>query len=96
MMMTCHPSYLPLELMACGALVISNRNPHTGWLLKDRLNCLLAEASPSNIADAVEEGLEDRGLRERLTRESYRLVLEQYSQWDEQAEKIYRYMCSQS
>jgi glycosyltransferase involved in cell wall biosynthesis len=96
MMMTCHPSYLPLELMACGALVISNRNPHTGWLLQDRVNCLLAEASPSRIADAVEEGLEDRGLRERLIQESHRLVLEQYSRWDEQAEKIYQYMCSQS
>ncbi len=96
MMMTCHPSYLPLELMACGALVISNRNPHTGWLLQDRVNCFLSEASPSSIADAVEEGLEDRELRERLTRESHRLILERYSQWDEQAEKIYRYICSQS
>ena len=26
LMMTCHPSYLPFELMACGALVVTNSN----------------------------------------------------------------------
>jgi glycosyltransferase involved in cell wall biosynthesis len=93
MMSTCHPSYLPLELMACGTLVISNRNPRNSWLLKDRVNCLLAEHSPSMIADAIQEGLLDDDLRLRLTEEALRLISASYSRWDEQAEKIYRYIC---
>jgi cellulose synthase/poly-beta-1,6-N-acetylglucosamine synthase-like glycosyltransferase/glycosyltransferase involved in cell wall biosynthesis len=96
MMMTCHPSYLPLELMACGALVISNRNPRTSWLLKDRVNCLLAENSATSIADSICEGLLDDDLRNRLTQEALRFVLADYSRWDEQAEKIYRYICRES
>jgi glycosyltransferase involved in cell wall biosynthesis len=96
MMMTCHPSYLPMELMASGALVVSNRNPHTGWLLKDRENCLLAEAGPSAIADAVEEGLKDDQLRARVTRNALDLIRDQYSDWDAQAEKVHQYICSQS
>ena len=66
LMMTCHPSYLPFELMASGALVITNSNPYNSWLLKDRENCLLAENSPTALADALEEGLTNQTLREKL------------------------------
>ncbi len=93
MMMTAHPSYLPLELMACGALVISNRNPRTTWLLKDRVNCLLAENSATSMADAICEGLMDDELRNRLTQEALRFTTANYSRWDGQAEKAYRYIC---
>src|ERR1035441_8673683 len=52
-MKTRHPSYLPLELMACGAAVVTNRNPYTGWLLRDGENCVLAETSPSALAESL-------------------------------------------
>jgi cellulose synthase/poly-beta-1,6-N-acetylglucosamine synthase-like glycosyltransferase/glycosyltransferase involved in cell wall biosynthesis len=90
LMMTRHPSYLPFELMACGALVVTNRNPANQWLLKDRENCLLAEPGPSALADALEEGLRDHDLRERLVANASRIIAEQYSDWDAQMEKIYR------
>ena len=47
MMMTKHPSYLPFELMACGAIVVTNFNPANTWLLKDGENCLLSAPSAS-------------------------------------------------
>jgi cellulose synthase/poly-beta-1,6-N-acetylglucosamine synthase-like glycosyltransferase/glycosyltransferase involved in cell wall biosynthesis len=92
LMMTCHPSYLPFELMASGALVITNSNPYNTWLLKDRENCLLAESSPTALADALEEGLKDQALREKLVSNAARLIQEHHSNWDNQMEKIYRYL----
>ena len=92
LMMTCHPSYLPFELMACGALVITNSNPYNSWLLKDRENCLLAETSPTALADALEEGLRNHALRETLVANAARMIEERYSDWDAHMEKIYRYM----
>ena len=95
LMMTCHPSYLPFELMASGALVIANSNPYNSWLLRDRENCLLADSSPTALADALEEGLRDRELRERLVDNAARMISDRYSDWDSQMEKIYRYLVEQ-
>jgi cellulose synthase/poly-beta-1,6-N-acetylglucosamine synthase-like glycosyltransferase/glycosyltransferase involved in cell wall biosynthesis len=95
MMVTAHPSYLPLELMACGVLVVGNQNPRTAWLLKHRENCLVSANSASSIADAVEEGLMNRELRIALTQNAAQLVAKEYSDWDGQAEKIYQCMLDQ-
>jgi glycosyltransferase involved in cell wall biosynthesis len=92
LMMTSHPSYLPFELMASGALVIANSNPYNSWLLKDRENCLLAESSPTALADALEEGLRDEALRDRLVGNASRMIDGRYRDWDAQMEKIYRYV----
>lgn len=46
-------SLLPLELMACGVPVVSNRAPYTEWLLFDG-NSLLAEPTVDALADALE------------------------------------------
>jgi glycosyltransferase involved in cell wall biosynthesis len=92
MTMTCHPSYLPLELMACGSLVITNRNQHTQWLLHDGDNCLLAETSSGAMAEKIEEGLRNHALRDRITRNASEMVRRKYQNWDEQAEKVYQSM----
>lgn len=65
-MLTPHPSYQPLEFMSCGVATVSNRNPHTTWLLRDEENCLLAPALPAAVADQVARLVEDRELRERI------------------------------
>lgn len=95
LMMTCHPSYLPFELMASGALVIANVNPYNRWLLKDRENCLLSENSPTALADALEEGLRNHQLRDRLVENAAAMIRERYHDWDGQMEKIYRFMVEQ-
>lgn len=93
MMFTCHPSYLPLELMASGCLVVSNRNPATTWLLRDRENCLLSEASATCLADTLEQAVVDTSLRIRIITNSVRQVQDEYSHWDAEIEKIYHYLC---
>lgn len=50
-------SLLPLELMACGVPVVSNRAPCTEWLLNDA-NAMLAAPTVNALADAVCELLE--------------------------------------
>lgn len=45
-------SLLPLELMSCGCVVVSNRGPNVEWLLNDRV-CILAEAEPESLASAI-------------------------------------------
>jgi O-antigen biosynthesis protein len=96
MMMTRHPSYLPFELMACGALVITNENRYTHWLLEDEQNCLLSETTSSAMAAAIERGLNDANLRRTITRRAAERVRNEYSDWDSQAEKIYNYVVTKS
>lgn len=45
-------SLLPLELMACGVPVVSNRAPYTEWLLNNH-NAVLAEPTIEGLASAV-------------------------------------------
>lgn len=59
MMMTKHPSYLPFELMACGAIVVTNFNPANAWLLKDGENCLLSAPSATCLAATLSYALDN-------------------------------------
>jgi len=93
MMFTRHPSYLPLELMASGCLVVSNHNPATRWLLKDGENCLLAESSMSCLTETLERSLLDAQERERITANAVKEIQTYYSDWDKELERIYRFMC---
>jgi len=53
-MATPHPSYLPLQLMACGAVPITTWNPATHWLLRPGVNSVECWPTPENLATAVE------------------------------------------
>lgn len=59
-------SLLPLELMACGVPVISNRAPHTQWLLNDE-NAMLAEPNVEGVAYAVLQVIHSPVLAARLS-----------------------------
>ncbi|MGA8029934.1 MAG: glycosyltransferase [Bryobacteraceae bacterium] len=93
MMLTRHPSYIPLELMASGCLTVSNANSWTAWLLKDNENCLLAFPTATAIADAIEHGLRDSELRERITDNALKMVRSRYLDWPTQMENVYEYLC---
>jgi GT2 family glycosyltransferase/SAM-dependent methyltransferase len=93
MMLTRHPSYIPLELMASGCLVVTNVNSWTSWLLKDGENCLLAATTATTIAEAVERGLRDTSLRESVVENALALVRSEYTNWSPEMEKVYKYMC---
>lgn len=59
-------SLLPLELMACGVPVVSNRAPYTQWLLNEE-NAMLAEPSITGLAQAVKEVVESPVLADKLS-----------------------------
>jgi len=93
LMFTRHPSYLPLELMASGCLVVTNRNPATQWLLRDRENCLLAQSSATCLATALEWAAAHPDERRAITATAAREVQTRYSDWGREIDKVYRYMC---
>jgi O-antigen biosynthesis protein len=92
MMFTRHPSYLPLEFMACGCAVVTNYNPATIWLLHDNENCFLTPASASCISDTLHQCLIDVELREKVVQNAFKTI-HQLNGWDNEIEKIYNYIC---
>jgi hypothetical protein len=59
LMDTPHPSYLPFELMASGAIPVSTYNPATAWFLQDNQNSLVSEAGPRLLAEKVLLAMQD-------------------------------------
>jgi glycosyltransferase involved in cell wall biosynthesis len=57
-------SMLPLELMACGCAVVSNRAPNVEWLLTNQ-TVQLAKPDPKSLAEAIIELLQTDELRVR-------------------------------
>lgn len=94
MMFTRHPSYLPLELMASGCLVVTNLNPATRWLLEPEVNCLLAEASPTILADTIVRGLTDTTLRARITDYALKFIRQYHVEWSTEIEQVWDFMVS--
>jgi glycosyltransferase involved in cell wall biosynthesis len=65
-MLTPHPSYQPLEYMACGCATVTNQNDGTNWLFKDHENAIVTSIVPSDIARGVITALEDEALWKRI------------------------------
>ncbi len=61
-----HPSYQPLEFMASGCCTVTNFNPSTKWLLRDRENAFLTGATPANVARCIIDALESSEARQRV------------------------------
>lgn len=83
-MLTKHPSYLPLEAMACGCAVLTNKNGANNWLLRDGENCLLTEAAVTPLMHAFSRGLDEK-VYERITAGG-RETVERFS-WAEAVER---------
>jgi glycosyltransferase involved in cell wall biosynthesis len=88
-----HPSYLPLEVMACGGTVIAFDNPAGHWLLRSGENCLLTEMSPTSIADAIVKLVEDSSLRQGLASNALARIAEQHADWAVPLATIHPYLC---
>lgn len=93
LMLTRHPSYIPLELMASGCLVVTNTNRWTQWLLKDQETCLLSETSSTALAETLERSLRDHSLRKRIRDTALDTIRQRYGNWDDEIARIYEWMC---
>jgi glycosyltransferase involved in cell wall biosynthesis len=82
MMMTKHPSYLPFELMACGATVVTNFNEANTWLLKDGENCLLSPPSASCLAATLSYALDHDGDLAQMRQKAANYVSSELDGWD--------------
>jgi glycosyltransferase involved in cell wall biosynthesis len=80
-------SLLPLELMACGVPVVSNRAACTEWLLTDE-NARLAEPTVEALADALCAILQQPTEWARLREAGLRTAAA--SNWNEEGEKLGR------
>ena len=76
-----HPSYSPLELMASGCVVATNRNPATQWLLRDRENCLLAQPSATCLSAALEWAAAHPAERRSITATAASEIQTRHSDW---------------
>jgi glycosyltransferase involved in cell wall biosynthesis len=88
-----HPSYLPLEVMACGGAVVAFDNPAGHWLLKSGENCLLTEMSATSLADAIVRLVEDDALRGRLAGNALARIDAQHADWAVALCGIHPYLC---
>ena len=78
-----HPSYLPLELMACGvASVAFDLGAADDWLFRPGENILLAHQSVDGIVEQLDLLLRDAGLRRRIVEGGLATIAESHSSWD--------------
>lgn len=87
-MMTPHPSYLPFELMASGALVIANENKDNEWLLKNGKNCLTSRATVTCIAETIIHAVKNYDELLPLRGSALELIDVEHSSWSKSLEKI--------
>lgn len=92
MMMTKHPSYLPFELMACGALVVSNFNQANTWLLKDGKNCLLSPASANCLADTLSHAIQNYEELSEIREYAAGQMQNEFGAWDKSLEEVTQYI----
>ena len=88
-----HPSYLPLELMACGAAVVSFENPAGDWLLRHDHNCMQSPQTADGLADEIVSLVRDPARRRRLVDQGLADIAARHARWDQNVAGVYDYLC---
>lgn len=78
-------SLLPLEVMACGSVVVCTKGPNSEWLVNDE-NAVLVDYDPIAMADVLEEYLKDDAKREAIRNKG--LEFAKTTSWEAEEEKI--------
>jgi glycosyltransferase involved in cell wall biosynthesis len=79
-------SLLPLELMACGCVVVSNDGPNNEWLLNDS-NCVMTESAPAKIAGGIIEILKNDEKRHELAQQAKGFAAS--TSWELEGERLH-------
>ena len=86
-------SLLPLELMACGCPVVSNRGANTEWMLNDD-NSILTGSNPSEIADSIMRVLCDDEFRLSLSKRAMEFA--KATSWEHESDSLTAFLEMQS
>jgi GT2 family glycosyltransferase len=89
-----HPSYLPLELMACGVPMVAPDSEWFKWLFQDGENSALAMRTFDGIVENLDELIRDKAKRTKLAANALSTIDSGHSSWDAAMAGIYDYMCA--
>ncbi|MDE0613526.1 MAG: glycosyltransferase [bacterium] len=88
-----HPSYLPLELMACGAAVVAFENPAGDWLLRHDHNCMQSPQTADGLAAEIVALVRDPVRRQRLAKQGLTDIAARHARWDVNLSRVYDHLC---
>ncbi len=88
-----HPSYLPLEFMACGTTVVAFENPAGNWLLRHDENCATAPQTADGLAAEIIALVRDPPRRDRLAKQGLADIAARHARWDQNLADVYNYLC---
>lgn len=83
-------SYLPVELMACGVPVITNRGPQTEWHCKHNENAYIVDPVPYDVLGAFRDLVNDMELRQKLASGGVNSMAN--ISWENEMDKVYEYI----
>jgi GT2 family glycosyltransferase len=87
--LSAHPSYLPLELMACGTPVVAFDNPAGDWILRHGSNSMRCRRTVDSLADSVGALVSDPQRRVTMGAAAARTIAERFSSWPATLEGVY-------
>lgn len=88
-----HPSYLPLELMACGVPVVAFDLPEGRWVLRPGENCLVARQTVDGLLEPLDQLIRDAELRHRLGQGAVEHIDRHHASWDDALGGVYDFLC---
>jgi glycosyltransferase involved in cell wall biosynthesis len=87
-----HPSYLPLELLSCGAPVVAFDNPAGDWIIHHGENAIRCPRTIDGLAEGLERLATDADLRATLAAQGRRDIEAGHGDWDAALDGIYAYL----
>lgn len=84
-------SLLPMEIMASGSVVVSNKGKNNSWLL-DNTNAVMVEPDPAKIADTMSYYLKHKDKLQDIRTKGMKFV-EKFT-WEREIRKVYDFMIS--
>jgi glycosyltransferase involved in cell wall biosynthesis len=87
-----HPSYLPLELLSCGAPVVAFDNPAGDWIIHHEENSIRCPRTADGLAEGLELLARDASLRKRLAAQGLKDIAAGHADWDKALSGIYAYL----
>lgn len=84
-----HPSYLPLELMACGAAVVAFQLEPGGWILEADRTAVLVRRTVTGLVEGVSSLIEDETRRSAVAAGGTARIASAHSSWPKALARIH-------